>query len=425
MFATYEEALQWIHGQSTFGMKPGLKRMEWMMDYLGNPHQKIKTIHVGGTNGKGSTVTYLRSMLVENGYTVGTFTSPYIEIFNERISLNGKPISNEEMLRLANAIYPAVQAISQTELDQPTEFEIITAMCFYYFGELHPVDFVIMEVGLGGRLDSTNIITPLASIITNIGLDHVNILGSTYKEIAYEKAGIIKENSPLFTCAKQKEVLAVFEEKCKEQNSSFYTLGKDFYIQSAANDFEVITPFGTLKNIKLSMVGEHQKENASLAISTLLYLKESNIITISEEKLLSGLKKAFWPGRFEKIHNEPVVILDGAHNLEGVEALVQTVKKEYKEQSISIYFTALKDKDCAQMIQALDEIATKITFVSFDFYRASNEADLAVLSNHPNKHTTTNAYENIVQEINEPMHDVILITGSLYFISEIRNQLIN
>ncbi|HYK71690.1 MAG TPA: bifunctional folylpolyglutamate synthase/dihydrofolate synthase, partial [Pseudoneobacillus sp.] len=172
MFTTYEQALEWIHSRLRLGIKPGLKRMEWMMEKLDHPERRLKTVHIGGTNGKGSTVTFLRSILQASGFQVGTFTSPYIEQFNERISVNGLSISDKEILELTNIIYPLANELEETELGGPTEFEVITAMSFYYFAKLNPVDIVIYEVGLGGRFDSTNIIHPLASIITSIGMDH-------------------------------------------------------------------------------------------------------------------------------------------------------------------------------------------------------------------------------------------------------------
>jgi len=423
MFTTFEEALSWIHGQLKFGMKPGIERMKWMMEQLGNPHHSIKTIHVGGTNGKGSTVTYLRSMLVENGYEVGTFTSPYIETFNERISLNGVPITDEEMVILANAVFPTVEAIAKTELGNATEFEIITVMCFYYFGVMHPVDFAIIEVGLGGRYDSTNIIDPLASVITNIGLDHINILGDSYDQIAFEKAGIIKENKPLFTCAKQQEVLDVFTKECNQLCSSMYTLNKDFFITTQNNEFHVVTPFGSLDNIELSMVGAHQKENAAGAVAALLYLMNKNVVTLEKDKMLIGLKRAFWPGRFEKICEQPTIILDGAHNLEGIHSLVSTLEENYSNRKISIFFTALRDKDCAQMIKCLDSIADDITFVEFSFDRASKAEDLVNWSNHPHKKIAKDALTAVKEKMKDTTTDVIVITGSLYFISEIREKL--
>src|SRR3954469_23771105 len=211
MFTTYSEALEWIHARLRLGIKPGLKRMEWMMAKLANPERELKAVHIGGTNGKGSTVTFLQSILEAAGYSVGTFTSPYIEQFNERISVNGKPISDKEILDLTNVIRPLADELEETELGGPTEFEVITAMSFYYFANVNQVDIVLYEVGLGGRFDSTNIIQPIASVITNIGLDHTNILGHTYEEIAFEKAGIIKEGTPTFTAVKNKNAIRVIK----------------------------------------------------------------------------------------------------------------------------------------------------------------------------------------------------------------------
>src|SRR5690606_30256187 len=202
----------------------GLSRMEWMMERLGHPVNKIKAIHVAGTNGKGSTVSYLRNILQEAGYKVGTFTSPYIETFNERISVNGYPISDDEIVSLLNAIKPLAEELEELELGGPTEFEVITAMALYYFGERADIDFVIMEVGLGGRFDSTNIIKPLASVITSIGLDHMNILGESIEEIASEKAGIIKQNIPVVSAVSQEEAIDIIFNKAKEEKSPFYQL---------------------------------------------------------------------------------------------------------------------------------------------------------------------------------------------------------
>ncbi len=190
MVRTYEEAVAWIHGRLRLGMKPGLKRMEWMMEKLGHPERRVRAVHIGGTNGKGSTVAYLRSILQAAGYSVGTFTSPYVEQFNERISINGEPIRDEEIVELVQTIKPLADELEQTELGGPTEFEVITAMMLDYFRQKKPIqDIVLIEVGLGGRLDSTNIIYPLLSVITNVSYDHMNILGDTLDQIAAEKRG--------------------------------------------------------------------------------------------------------------------------------------------------------------------------------------------------------------------------------------------
>ena len=229
---TYSESISWIHSQLKHGINLGLARMEWLLEKMGNPEKELKAIHVAGTNGKGSTVTFLRSILNEAGYEVGTFTSPYIETFNERISINGNPIADNDLIELVRVVKPLAEELEKGELGPPTEFEIITAMAMYYFANIRTVDFTILEVGLGGRFDSTNTIQPLMTIITNIGMDHIHILGDTIGKIAYEKAGIIKRKVPLFTGAKQDEALSVILEEAEKKQAETFQLGMDFSVEN-------------------------------------------------------------------------------------------------------------------------------------------------------------------------------------------------
>ncbi|MCQ6278276.1 folylpolyglutamate synthase/dihydrofolate synthase family protein [Bacillus sp. EB600] len=430
MFATYEEVLDWIHARLKLGIKPGLKRMEWMMEKLANPERELKAVHIGGTNGKGSTVTFLRSILQAGGYTVGTFTSPYIEQFNERISVNGKPISDAELLQLANVIRPLADELDGTELGGPTEFEVITAMAFYYFAKMHPVDIVIFEVGLGGRFDSTNIIQPMLSIITNIGLDHVNILGHTYEEIAFEKAGIIKQSTPVFTAVKRPDALGVIEKQAKKMEAPLFKINKDFTVENHTSlpkgeRFSLKLSSGTLEEIEISMIGEHQTENAALAVMAALYLNEHHLYKLDEGEIKTGLTSAYWPGRFEVVSENPLVVLDGAHNDEGITALVHELNQRYHDREIHIIFCAMKDKKLDKMIGKLDEVADKITFVSFEFPRAASAETLFNISKAANKFANEDWQSVIRKEINNLSADSILvITGSLYFISEVKSVLL-
>lgn len=429
MFTTYIEALDWIHGRLRLGIKPGLSRMEWMMDKLGSPHTKMKTVHIGGTNGKGSTVTFLRSILEAAGYSVGTFTSPFIEQFNERISVNGKPIPDDDLLEITNIIRPLADELEKTELGGPTEFEVITAMSFYYFANVKQVDIVLYEVGLGGRFDSTNIIHPLASVITNIGLDHTNILGHTYEEIAFEKAGIIKQGVPVFTAAKQLEALNVIKEQAENKQALLFRLNQEFSI-SAHHSFEkgevfsIHSDFQSLAALETSMIGKHQTENAALAVMTAQYLNENGSFLITEDAIRKGLKTAYWPGRLEIISENPLIIIDGAHNDEGISALVQELGSRFANKSIHIVFAALKDKKLDQMIKQLDQVADKITFVSFDFPRAAEAEELLKISHSQQKLAVDDWKTYIMEEIQavEP-NRLLLITGSLYFISEVKTNL--
>ncbi|MFJ7727120.1 bifunctional folylpolyglutamate synthase/dihydrofolate synthase [Neobacillus sp. NPDC097160] len=424
MFTTYKEALDWIHARLRLGIKPGLKRMEWMMDKLDNPENKMKAVHVGGTNGKGSTVTFLRSILEAGGYTVGTFTSPYIEQFNERISINGKPISDEEILLLANVIRPLADDLEETELGGPTEFEVITAMAFYYFANVTKVDIVIFEVGLGGRFDSTNIIQPLASIITNIGLDHTNILGNTYEEIAFEKAGIIKEKTPIFTAVKHPGALTVIEEQADEKSAPIYRLNREYAISgyeslARGEKFTLETQLQPIKQLEINMIGQHQTENASLAVLAAQYLKEKGLFTVTEQAIRVGLMRAYWPGRFEVLSENPLVIIDGAHNEEGITALTHELSTRFADRNIHIVFAALTDKKLDEMIGKLDHIANQISFVSFDFPRAAKAEQLLNISQSQNKLAVDNWQSYLLEEMKMlEANDILVVTGSLYFISE-------
>ncbi|WLR44092.1 Mur ligase family protein [Bacillus carboniphilus] len=226
MVTNVQEAIDWIHSKLKFGVKPGIDRMNYILDRLGNPHQKSKYVHIAGTNGKGSTLTFLNEIVQSANYSVGTFTSPYIEYFNERISVNGRMISDDELVTLVNIVAPIVDEMKHAELGEATEFEIITAMMFYFFAELNPVDLVIVETGLGGLYDSTNVIKPIISIITNIGFDHTDILGDTIEEICRQKAGIIKNEVPVVTAVENQEALNVIEKQATLTLSSLYTLHK-------------------------------------------------------------------------------------------------------------------------------------------------------------------------------------------------------
>ncbi|RHW40839.1 bifunctional folylpolyglutamate synthase/dihydrofolate synthase [Neobacillus notoginsengisoli] len=430
MFQTYEDALDWIHGRLRLGIKPGLKRMEWMMERLGNPEKKLKAVHIGGTNGKGSTVTFLRSILETAGYSVGTFTSPYIEYFNERISVNGNPVTDEELVELANKIKPLSDELDKTDLGGPTEFEVITAMSFIYFADVRPVDFAIYEVGLGGRFDSTNILKPLLSVITNVGLDHISILGDTYTEIAFEKAGIIKEGIPVLTATQNSEALAVIREQAADKNARLLELGKEIVVSghtktAKGEKFTMSTPYGQFSGLEVSMIGAHQTQNAALAVTAMNYLIEESIVKAGEGEIRKGLKDAFWPGRLEMVSENPVVILDGAHNTEGIESLINELHSRFVDRNIHIVFAALKDKPLGSMISSLEAVADRMSFVSFDFPRAASAEELASLGKKSNSKPAGDWRQFLHKEINNMEEGwILVITGSLYFISEARRHLL-
>ena len=432
MFDTYEQAIDWIHARLRLGIKPGLSRMEWMLERLDHPERRIKTIHVGGTNGKGSTVTFLRSILQSAGYRVGTFTSPYFEQFNERISINGQPINDQELIELTNVIKPLADELDQTELGGPTEFEVITAMSFYYFAKMSPVDVAIYEVGLGGRFDSTNVIHPLLSIITSIGLDHTAILGDTYEQIAFEKAGIIKNGVSVITGVKQPEALEVIKKKALEGKSPMYHLGDEFSTSSRKSlewgeQFAFSSMFGQFQKLETSLIGSHQVDNAACAVMAVKILTNYYSFMIGEEHIREGLTQAYWPGRLEVLSENPLILIDGAHNEEGINALASEIKSRYADKKISILFAALKDKKLDKMIATLEEAADQLTFTTFDFPRAASAEELMDIGrNKGNKSIAVDYPGFLNMKINELKKDEILIvTGSLYFLSEAKPIIVN
>ncbi|WP_273832628.1 bifunctional folylpolyglutamate synthase/dihydrofolate synthase [Guptibacillus sedimenti] len=431
MFQSYDEAVSWIHSLLNHGIKPGLERMEWMLEQLDHPERRLKTVHVGGTNGKGSTVTYLRTVLEEAGYEVGTFTSPYIESFSERIAVNGQPIKEEDLVMLCNRVQPLVEMAAASPLGSPTEFEVITVIALLYFGTKAYPDLVLMEVGLGGRLDSTNIIHPLISVITNVGYDHTHILGSDLKQIAYEKAGIIKSGVPLVTTADKEEVLTLFHETTKAKKTKIYRLNEEFSIVDKRSDdegehFSFQSPYRKLADLHIQMKGEHQVKNAAAALMGLEYLRVFYGLHIEHDMVQRGLKRAAWPGRFEKIRSNPTIIVDGAHNPEGVESLAKTLEQHYPNKDIHVIFSALGDKDIESMLKPLYPLIQKMTFTTFDFPRAISAESLfqrASFSPKTYEENWKKAIQTTTEQVSE--NELVLITGSLYFVSEVRRFLKN
>lgn len=408
------------------GMKLGLERMGWLMKKLDHPQKKVKAIHVAGTNGKGSTVAFIRNILQETGLTVGTFTSPFLETFNERISVDGVPISDEEVLRLVNLIYPLCKELAETELGSPTEFEVVTAMMYAYFGEGH-ADVVVVEVGIGGQLDSTNILVPVVSVITTIGLDHMDILGDTLPKIAKEKAGIIKPGVPVVIGNITDDAFEVIENTAHENMAKVYRLGTHFTIskwQTTPNwgeqfNFEDNDIF--LKQQQIQMLGKHQVENAAVAIEAVKLFSHIRGLAVSHSQITKGLKQTFWAGRMEKISDSPFIVLDGAHNKPAVTALVQTLKDDFKGQPIQVLFAALKDKEINEMLDLFATVPElTLTATSFDYPRAASAEEIAGQTSHHVEviNDWRTALATLLNEVGS--EGILLITGSLYFISEVR-----
>ncbi|MDU0421733.1 bifunctional folylpolyglutamate synthase/dihydrofolate synthase [Staphylococcus haemolyticus] len=415
----YLESLYWIHERTKFGIKPGVKRMEWMLDRLNNPQLNIRGIHVGGTNGKGSTVAYIRAALVENGYEVGTFTSPFIETFNERISLNGLPITNDEIVELVEIVKPISEDLEQeTELGSATEFEIITTMMFVYFGQIHPVDFVVVEAGLGIKNDSTNVFNPILSVLTSIGLDHTDILGNTYLDIAKDKGAIIKPNIPVIYAVKNEEALKYIRDLAESSEAKPIELDREIVVVSQDDEFTYRYKDYELETIILNMLGEHQKENAALAITALIELYEQEIITLDFNKMIDAIESVSWTGRIEQVKENPLIIIDGAHNNESIEALIDTIKNYYDNEKMDVLFSAIKGKPVHGMLNKLEEISNHLYFTEFDFPKALTKDELSEQVNLEH----IEFIDDYVSFINNYDGNGLLITGSLYFISEVKSK---
>jgi dihydrofolate synthase / folylpolyglutamate synthase len=320
--------------------------MELLLEEFGNPEQKIPAIHLAGTNGKGSTLTYLASIFTEAGYNVGTYTSPAINKINDKVKFNGKEISDDDFAKIIEQLKPAIEKLGLTDFGPPTEFELMTAIAFQYFATVKRPDIVLVETGLGGRLDSTNVVTPLMSIITNIGHDHMDLLGNTIREVAIEKAGIIKKSVPVVSGCKQEDAIEVMRERSNKLGSQLYQLGVDFTCEYNKDSFSFYSQNQQYVNLQTGMLGKHQQENASLAIMAIHCLDN---FLISESSIRNGLIKAKIANRIEIVQENPTIIFDGGHNPEGMEALANTLTTSFSNKQIYVLFCAMKDKDIKGM----------------------------------------------------------------------------
>lgn len=432
MTLTIEEAIEWIHSRLPFGSRPGLDRVEALLTRVGNPEEKVPTIHIAGTNGKGSTVTYLRCMLEELGLKVGTFTSPYIEHFNERIAINGQGIPDHQIIKYVEKYQPLIKEMDQdASVSGITEFETLTVMALDYFLDKQ-VDIAIVEVGLGGLLDSTNIVKPILTAITTIGKDHTEILGDTLEKIAFQKAGIIKENIPVVTGNIEENALAVIEAEAHKRHSRMYRYNQDYKVdylhpdKSWGETFHFYGDAGKLPNIKIPLLGRHQIENAAVAIQLFYLYCQLRQINFRDRDVYQGLAKAQWPARMEKISDEPLIILDGAHNDHAVRRLADNLKKEFSGREIHILFSALSTKNVDQMISILKQVPNvHLYLTTFEYPKAIDLTKMEHLEDH--KTEIVSLWQFGLGEILEKMSsdDVMLVTGSLYFVSQVRELLLN
>jgi len=419
---TIETALEWIHSRLKFNIRPGLTRIEALLKLLENPEKELSMLHIAGTNGKGSTVAFTRGILEQLGLTVATFTSPFIETFGERMAINGHPIPDEKLIKYVEQLKPLVEEMDKDErLAGITEFEIITAVAFRYFADEH-VDVALIEVGLGGLLDSTNVIQPVATAITTIGMDHMDILGDTLEKIAAQKAGIIKPYTPLVTGKIADEALAVIAETAQTNQAKHYQYSIDYQVEILENErFNYKDDEIHLLNLEKSLLGLHQIDNAALAVKLTMVYAHKVGLSLSEEAIQEGLRRTFWPARMEEVSQAPLTLLDGAHNVHAMQRLLENLKNEFSERKITILFSALVTKDITEMIKMLQTVDnSKLILTTFDYPKALKLEDFAYLEKE--NVTLAEDWKSTYAALKENLHedDVLLMTGSLYFMSQIR-----
>ncbi|GEQ49638.1 bifunctional folylpolyglutamate synthase/dihydrofolate synthase [Tetragenococcus koreensis] len=432
MIKTGLQAINWIHSRKKFGSRPGLMRIKYLLSLLDNPEKEINCIHIAGTNGKGSTVSYLCALLGMVDLRVGTFTSPYVESFYERISINGRPIAEDDFLRLTNQFHFLVEKMDKmSKYKGITEFEILTAMALVYFKK--KVDVAIFEVGIGGILDSTNVIQPILTAITTVGLDHTDILGQTLIEIANHKSGIIKPNIPIVTGNITKEALNVIKEKAREKNAPLLEQNNYYfnhYCYHEETNYEVFNFENKqveFNHLEISLLGRHQIENAGVALELFYLYCDRNDLLPSEKAVRQALKDVKWPARMEVISKHPLIIMDGAHNPHAIRRLVENLENEFSDKRCFILMSALSTKDVSQMIQLILQLTdVRLILTSFNYpncIQLTNFEQYTIDGRFVIEDDWKKAFQKITLQMD--LNDLFVVTGSLYFVSEVRQNLKN
>lgn len=431
----YRQALNYIENTGKFGSRLGLENVSRLLDILGNPHRDLRIIHVAGTNGKGSTCSFINSMLIYQGYNVGLYTSPYLEEFNERIKINNVNISDEDLAQSVSRVSDAIGQMIEEGCDHPTEFEIITACAFLYFRD-RDVDFAVIEVGLGGRLDATNVCIPLVSAITSISMDHTEYLGDTLARIAFEKGGIIKNKRPVVLYQQSDEVESVISSICSERDSELFITENDKieYISegmsSQSVNLEVMGHF--YSGIEISLPGRHQARNLAVALSVLRLLEiSSDISQVDTEALYRSIRETRWPGRMEVIKTEPLTIIDGAHNPDGAAILSESVDRYLVGKKINLVFGMLRDKDILSVAKMLAVRANRIIITEPESPRAASSAEVhgiileALRGEDVPDITEIPDIEEAVRRAQSMAGDgeAVIYAGSLYMIGRVRSLL--
>ena len=409
------EVEKWLHSRIGLNFRSGLGRMQRAVDLLGNPEQAYPIIHVTGTNGKGSTIAFMRDLFVSHGKKVGTFTSPHIVSIHDRICINGQPISDADFIRLANQVKEMEQRLLETH-DQLSFFELLTVIALLYFKE-QGVDLVLLEVGIGGLLDTTNVVTGEIAVITSIGLDHQETLGDSLEEIAKQKAGIFKPERVAVIANLAPEAQLVCQKIAEDLDVTLYQADKDFSFKEG----QFSSSLAELRQLKLGLEGSYQEENAALALQAFQLFMTARGEKANEEVVRHALKTTSWAGRLEAVTEH--IYLDGAHNLPALERLVEFIQQKIQQgHHLQILFGALKRKDYSGMLGYLTDHLpdTALYVTSFDYQGSLEEQDLSGYHRVASYRDFIDDFEKSAGE-----KDLLFVTGSLYFISEVRAYLVN
>ncbi|KNZ69576.1 bifunctional folylpolyglutamate synthase/ dihydrofolate synthase [Thermincola ferriacetica] len=422
----YQEALTYLQDLTKFGFNFGLGRIEELLNRLGNPHKKLKVVHVGGTNGKGSTTAFISGILQAAGYRVGVFTSPHLHSYTERYTINNVTISEEAMARYIVFLKPYLDKMVEDGYEHPTEFEVCTALAFQYFYD-QKVDYVVLEVGLGGAIDSTNVVVPLVSVITNVAMDHMDYLGHSIREIAEVKAGIIKLNGLAVTAVQDPEALEVISRTARERNARLIEVYKEAKWEITDSSvwgqtFNLNTSNRTYKNVRIGLLGHHQIVNAVTAIVTVEAL-ETLGVQIGQDAVENGMASVKWPARLEIMQRQPMVIIDGAHNVHGAKSLRNALQEVFSYDKLILVFGMLGDKEREKVVAELAPLAAKVVITRPNSPRAGQWDKVAEeVKKYVND---VRVIEDIHQAVDTAVKiaepgDLVCITGSLYMVAEAR-----
>jgi len=412
--SSYKKAVQYLYGLQKYGIKFGLSKTSNIMKAMGNPHHGQKYIHIAGSNGKGSVAAMLESILIRSGLKVGFYSSPHLVRFTERFRINKLEISPGK----AEAIIKELRDIINSD-QPPTFFEVTTAIALTYFTR-EETDIAIMEVGMGGRLDATNVINPLVSVITNIALEHQFFLGSRITDIAGEKAGIIKNGVDLVTAVTQPQVIQLIKDICEKKKATFRRIGKDIRYRTSGSGFNYYGLKRRFNGIELGLNGRFQNRNAALALAVIEIL-ETKGFKISSRHITEGLKNTAWPGRMQIMSRNPIIILDGAHNTGAISELTDSIQRDFTYKRLILVIGIMEDKDIRKIFYKIVPSADYVIYTSPDYYRSANPEILMKSASNMGKQgeivSVISEAIDRAKEIAGPQ-DMILITGSLFTVGE-------